>query len=213
MITDLGITLRLLFISVPTWLMFVCLRTIMIMIGWVLVPIAVWFGEYHNRKSRYYDKEVLSFTWPWMFPWGNEEDGIGAGVQYRDMGSLDKQIIYWSCLRNPVNNLRFVRWLSCDIDPERVRFTGTFGEYLSQGMFEGVLGKPPSLQISQYDTKVPQWFIAWCGVYSCWYWQFMLFGKLRRLWIGWKIYPTDVMGVTSYRLYGAGFATQFKVVK
>lgn len=31
-------------------------------------------------------------------------------------------------------------------------------------------------------------------------------------WIGWKIYPHDILGMdpTDYRFEGAGFATQFK---
>jgi hypothetical protein len=37
-------------------------------------------------------------------------------------------------------------------------------------------------------------------------------GRLRRLWIGWKIKPTDIYGVTAYRADGAGYTTQFKVV-
>jgi hypothetical protein len=208
-VADLTIALRVLFVCVPTWVLFSLFRSVMILIGWILVPVAVWAGAYYNRPSRYYQKEILSFKWAFMFPWGNEEDGIASGDWYYDAGSVDKQIIYWSCIRNPANNLRFVPLISCDIMPINVRFTGSFGEWLGPSWS---VSMPPSTEVRLYDTKVPQWFLAWHGIYSCWYWQFMFRGELRRLWVGWKIYPTDVYGVTEYRRHGAGFATQFKVV-
>ena len=211
--TDIAITARILFISVPTWVLFSLFRLVMILLGWVLVPVAVLFRAYkrYEKNSIYGEPiEVHHFTWRFMYAWDNWEDGIAAGWQYRNMGTTPKQIIYWSCLRNPANNLRRVKWLSCDIFPNKVRFTGTFGDWFGES-WSAVLGAPDSVR--QYDTKVPQWFICWHGLYSCWYWQFVYRGELRRLWVGWKIKPTDIYGVTAYRAGGAGFTSQFKAVK
>lgn len=211
---DMLIALRILFISLPMWALMFTLNTVLIVIGWLVVPVAVICGAYKERKSKYYDSQILAFTWPWMYLWGNEEDGIAAGIQYKDMGSVGWQIIYWSCLRNPVNNLRFVKWLSCNIEYDCVRFIGTYGDVLSREEAINMIGiGRQGSTIDAYDSKTKHWFFAWHGLYSCWYWQFVLFGKLRRLWIGWKVYPTDIYGVTEYRKYGAGFCTQFKAVK
>lgn len=177
--------------AIPTWILFTGLYIILILAGWLAVPIAVVFKAYRETVGKHH------FTWPIMYIWDNYEDGIAAGRQYKDYGALWKQIIYWSCLRNPVNNLRIVPILSCQIEPSKVRFVGSF----------------TGQDIYKYDTKIPHWFFAWQGLYSNLYIHFMLGGKLRRLWIGWKIFPTDIYGVTPYRAKGAGFALQFKVVK
>lgn len=213
MIVEMGLTIRLICLSIPSWLLMVVLRLILICLGWVVVPVAVLcraHKTYVTTSIYGEEREQTSFTWSWMWLWDNNEDGCAAGRQYRDMGSLGLQIIYWSCLRNPVNNLRFVPYLSCDIMPNRVRFIGSFGEWLGE-TYSAVLHAPESVR--QYDTKVPQWFICWHGLYSCWYWSFVWRGQLRRLWIGWKIKPTDIYGVTTYRVEGAGYTSQFKVVR
>ena len=181
--------------AIPIWCIFIVIYVPMILLGWILIPLAVLFGAYEVRQSQFYDKQILSFTWPIMFPWGNEEDGISAGRQYKDCGPEWKQIIYWTAVRNPVNNLRFVPILSVIVNPKKVRFIGNLDD------------------IQLYDTKIPQWFFAWQGPYANFYWQFNFLGHLRRFWIGWVIYPTDIFGVTNYRKFGAMFTIQFKVVK
>jgi hypothetical protein len=166
------------FINIPT-----------IILGLVLVPIAAACMAYH----RIYLTNVWHFNWRLMWLWDNYEDGI-ANDTYIKFNSMFMRIVYWSAIRNPSNNLRLVPYLSCQVNPLKVKFVGSLNK------------------ITEYDSKTPQWFICWQGLYSCWYYQFMLGGKLRRIWIGWKIYPTDIYGVTEYRKRGAGFATQFKVV-
>lgn len=174
------------------------------LLGWILIPLAAACKAYKRRKSLYYDYDVMAFTWPIMWIYNNEEDGIDAGSNYWEAKTKFQQIVYWSANRNPTNNLRFVKYLTCDIVPNKVRFIGSFGD----GPWSGTKYE----NIQKYDTKVPQWFFAWQGLYSCFYWQFMLKGKLKRFWIGWKIYPTDIYGVTPYRKYGSGFGLQFKTV-
>jgi hypothetical protein len=130
-----------------------------------------------------------------MYIFGNEEDSIINGKQYFDAGSERAQIVYWSMIRNPVNNLRFIRPFSFLLAPDKVGHIGS------------------CTNLDDYDKLTPQWFFAWHGLYSNLFWQFKLNGKLKRFWIGWAIYPTDVRGVTRYRQFGVMFTIQYKTVK
>lgn len=206
--------------AIPTWILFELLNIPLMLLGWILVPLAAACGAYEktdDNPTKPDDGPIYHFTWPFMFLWDNYGDGI-ANTNYWKAPNLFLQIIYWSCLRNPTNNLRIVPYLSCKINPLNVRFIGSFGNCTS---FEDwirlftPMHDPSEEQISiaKYDTKVPQWFFCWQGIYSNFYWQYMLNGNLRRFWIGWKIFPTDIYGVTEYRKFGAGFALQNKVVK
>jgi hypothetical protein len=185
------------------WAFMLVIRTVLILIGWILIPIAAYKKAYVvNVKSIGPVNETgtvvykAHFTWKLMHLWDNYEDGI-ANDTYVKFNSMFMRIVYWSAFRNPVNNLRITPILSVMISKDKVFYIGSL----------------PGDQIRSYDTKIPQWFFAWQGMYSNFYWQFNLFGELRRFWIGWKIYPTDIFGVTEYRKRGAGFALQFKRVK
>lgn len=180
-----------LFLSLPAWTLYLTAWAPLWLLGWLLIPIAAYLKLYKKRQGLFGYK-VLSWYWL-MWVWSNEEDGILAGQQYRQCSSDAAQIVYWTAIRNPTNNLRFTPLLSCKIEPERVRFFGSHDE-----------------DLSQYDTKIPQWFFAWQGLYSNIFWQFEVRGQLWRLWLGWKVFPTDIRGVTAYRKHGAGFATQLK---
>lgn len=201
---------RLLY-SIPLWLSFAVLILIpSIILGWLLIPIAVLCKAYYTMivvdENMNKLSEKTHFTWSFMHIWDNWEDGIAAGRKYKDWGVLWKQIIWWSCVRNPANNLRIVPYLSCKINPLKVCFIGSFGNY----------GCGPTLvepsKWAKYDTKVPQWFFAWQGLYSNFYWQFWWGSQLKRFWIGHKVMPADIFGVSPYRQPGAGFALQFKTV-
>lgn len=198
-------------VRILLWPIFIFLVFIpLLIIGWVMVPLAAICRAYEktdDNLDKPADGPIYQFTWPIMFVWGNYEDGI-ANRNYKQFDSMFMQIVYWSCIRNPVNNLRVMPILSCKIEPKRVEFIGSFGHLHGNSMSKNL-----TETIKSYDTKIPQWFFAWHGLYSNFYWQFNLFGKLRRIWVGWKIYPTDIYGVTKYRESGAGFAQQFKVVK
>lgn len=188
----------------PIWILFLTFRTAGILLGWILVPIAVLFGAYAEKYSPITNRTRLQFTWPFMAWWGNPEDGI-LNREMQDYFKSDKlQIIYWSCFRNPFNGIRYVPYLSCKIDPARVRFVGSFGDSDDNLSLE---------HLRQYDTHTVQWFLCWQGLYSNIFWQFRLFGVLKRLWIGnAKIMPFDVYGVTDHRKHSAGMVTQFKSV-
>jgi hypothetical protein len=140
-----------------------------------------------------------------MWPWSNEEDGI-LNREMQDYFKSDKlQIIYWSCFRNPANNLRYTKYLSCEIIPEKVKFYGSFGDY-NDMLTEA--------QVRLYDQPTKQWFLCWQGPYANIFIHFYFFGVLKRFWIGWKICPFDIYGVPEYshRFHSVGFATQLKSV-
>jgi hypothetical protein len=177
------------------WLGFLILRTIFILLGYIMVPMAVLLDAYEMRESKIYKGRVIrAFTWKIMWPWGNEEEGIG----WYGTGSISKKILYSECFRNPANNLRYVPILSLKIVPEKVKFKGY----------------PIYKDIRDYDLDSKDFiYFAWHGVYSTLRIQRKMLGKRRRFWIGWKLYPEDIYGVTDHRSASAGFATQLKVIE
>ncbi len=152
------------------------------------------------------------FTWRIMYLYQNWDDGI-ADNTYSKTENMFLRIVLWSALRNPVNGLRIVPYLSCKIEADKIRFKGSFGDYLYfMPRFAGAADVAPFWV--NYDTKIPQWFLCWQGLYGCFYWQFMVGESLYRFWIGHKLYPTDIYGGPyGYRARGAGFGSQFKRVK
>lgn len=185
----------------PTWIGFLAIRTILIVIGFIVVPIAVLCRAYHVRQSTVYPERIVrAFTSKFMWLYGNEEEGIG----YYGEGSTAQKILYSECVRNPVNNLRYVPVASLKIDPSKVRFVGTLGD------FEDNL---PQDTVRKYDLDAENfWSLTWHGMYSNIRGHFKL-GKTRyRFWLGWKIYPEDMYGIPadSHRAARVGFATQFK---
>lgn len=182
--------------SIPLWILMFVIKTSLIILGWILVPIAVYRKAYKAELSTntYGATRIIKqFTDKWMWLWSNWEDGICEGFQYKTFDKEWKQIIWWSCLRNPVNNLRLVPVLSCMIDPSKIKSIGTYDK-----------------------DPVPHLYFCWHGMYSCLSWQFIALGKLRRLWIGFKLYPTDVQGLgQSHRARGAVFTTEltYKALK
>jgi hypothetical protein len=86
----------------------------LMVIGWFLVPIGLVFE--HCERSRITGK-IIWCPPRWMWLWGNDEDG------YRPEGYDTFWKAYqWSALRNSVNNLRFVNWISPKLDPKRVQY-------------------------------------------------------------------------------------------
>jgi hypothetical protein len=183
-------------------------RVALIGIGYIVVPIAVIFGAYSMKPRMLAGKSVDMgyFTWKWMWLWGNDEEGIAwydtmnisffgwfeVTIKFK---ALPLKIIYSSCKRNPVNNLRYVPWLSVKIDPAKVRY----------------VAKPKFEDLKLYDSdKLNFKYYAWQGIYSCYRSHFQVFGYRFRFWLGWKFYVDDVNGVFDHRKESAGFASQLK---
>lgn len=183
----------------PLLVLFLLINVFFILLGWIMVPIAAACGAY--RAAPGFDgegtpREIFHFTWAIMAPWQNREDGV-ANDTYVKFENMFLRICYWSIIRNPAQGLRWMPYLSCKIDPKRVRWIGG-----------------PWDNAQMYDRKpaAPEWFYAWHGIYSNIWWQFKFNKVIYRLWAGHKIFPSDIYGVTPYRKDGAGFAIQFKAV-
>jgi len=191
--------------SIPIYLTFILLRTFLIVLGYIVVPIAAALELYETKSDLLAGNIVFRQHWTWriLWLWGNDEDGISW---YGDPEWPNfVKIVYSQCWRNPANNLRYVPFLSVKIDPKRVRFIGSLGDWDYKYLSEDA--------VRNYDRdEVTFWSFTWCGFYSNFRWQFRLGGKVWRLWQGWKICPEDIYGVpeSSHRFKSAGFATQFK---
>lgn len=186
--------------AIPSWILFIIFRTIMILIGWIVVPTAALFRAYYRTYDQHKaDKNenpyVYHFSWKLMWLWDNDEDGIANDMYYK-APNLFLQIIYWSCIRNPANNLRYVPLFGAKLSPEKIRYIGTFGS--------------DKKSAAAYDIKHPLWFFCWDGFYSNIYILFNMGSVLYKFRIGWKIYPTYINGIPPVRIPRAGFAIQLK---
>jgi hypothetical protein len=185
-----------------SWVLFLLLRTFLIALGYIMVPIGVLFKAYEVRKSKYYDRTLLQFTWPILYLWNNFEEGIGHYGNPK--WPLWVRILYSEVWRNPANGLRFVPVLSLKIDPDKIEFIGSFGSSNDHLSTE---------TLKAYDADSADfWSLTWHGLYSNIRWQGSLFGKRFRFWCGWKAYPGDILGIPDWdhRKVRAGFATQFR---
>lgn len=190
------------FLAIPIWILFILFRTIVILIGWITVPLSALFKLHYRTydQAKAEKKEnpyVYHFSWKLMYPWDNDEDGIANDMYYK-APNLFLQIIYWSCVRNPANNLRYVPILGARLYPKKIKFIGSFGSH------------PKSAPA--YDVKHPLWFFCWCGFYSNVCVLFNMGGVLYKFRLGWKIHPIYINGIPPVRLPRAGFAIQFKKV-
>lgn len=184
---------------IPIWILFLCLRMVLIILGWVMVPLAIMLDQTHVMMSRVHGPRfILEFTGIFWL-WSNSEDGIMAAHEFKDWPNWFR-ILYWCAFRNPVNNLRFVPYLSCKINPR---------------IIDGCGSRPGYPRMYDQTPPEPEWFYYWQGLYSNVWIQWKMFGSVWRFWIGWKIFPKDYLGIekTDYRWHGAGFATQFKRLK
>jgi hypothetical protein len=198
--------IRLLY-SIPLYLLFVVFNTITIILGWVLIPPMAVLYKYTTKEqiSIINGRVVINWRYKFMWPWSNEEDGVLAGEEFIGYPNAIR-IIYWSAFRNPSNNLRFIKALSCLIDPNKVKWIGNTPKTLCG--FNLLMWSPYAYDSDEYRFVC----FTWCGIYSNLRIQFKMRSKIWRFWIGWKIYPHDKYGIpeNNYRYYGAGFATQLK---
>ncbi len=133
-----------------------------------------------------------------MYPWNNEEDGLYV-ISHNPESPEWYRIITWTANRNPTNNLRFIKPFGLQIEPDKIRYLGTFD----------IFADPDA-----DDRDEPLFYIAWQGWHSNIRLQFYVRQRLYRLWIGWKIYPSSIVkGVPGYQKYGASFGHQFKCIK
>jgi hypothetical protein len=205
--------LMMFYLMLPVWIfsyiaMFF-LETLTNIIGWILIPPMAVLHPYTTKTetSVINGRQILNWKYDFMWIWSNQEDGILSGEEFKNRPDWFR-IIYWSALRNPSNNLRFVDILNVNIDKNKVRF-----KVSEVKDFNGNVIKNPDLREYDRDDKR---FISFVyqGIYSNLRIHFKFRDKLYRFWIGFKIYPHDVYGLEpwDHRKYGAGFSMQFKYI-
>lgn len=193
-----------------TYILFTLLISIpTIILGWILIPPMALFNKYTTKTetSIINGRHILNWKYKFMYIWSNQEDGIMGAEEYKDKSNFIR-IVYWSALRNPSNNLRFIPYLSVKIEPTKVKYIGT--KPIRQATTITDISMP---EIYKYDDDRFTFIsFTWQGLYSNFRWQFKMFDRVWRFWLGWKIYPHDQLGISTsnYRYHGAGFATQFK---
>lgn len=85
-------------------------------------------------------RAVLVFPdWAWV--WSNDEDGVYPGWYHRInySWSIARVIFTWTAVRNPCNNLRFVRGVS---KPGRPLWYWSNGKYYAKAGWEATTGWP-----------------------------------------------------------------------
>ncbi|MGL4790428.1 MAG: DUF7338 family protein [Anaerotignaceae bacterium] len=191
---------------IPIWLVFLLFRTLVIALGLIIIPpLAIMYKLTTKTEiSIINGREILNWKYKLFWLWSNQEDGILAGEELLKYPNAIR-IIYWSAIRNPANNLRFIQLLSVKIEPKKINFIlsklKTFNDNYGDKF------------IHNYDSDLYRFTtLTWQGIYSNLRIQFKMFNKIWRFWIGWKIYPHDILGIdpNDYRAKSAGFATQFK---
>lgn len=188
------------FLWLPTFILIGLISLFFILLGYIMIPIAVFFKAYEKRKSSLYpDRELLLFTWKVMEVFQNYEDGILAGEEYKDKPDWFR-IIYWSAVRNPANLLRYVPLLAPIPNPMKVKYIASFGN------------NHPLARLLELEEKGAFWYLAWQGPYANFRIQFWVGKRLWRVWIGTKLYPSSQFVVQEYQKFGCGTTFQIKDV-
>jgi hypothetical protein len=192
-------------LAIPGWIAYLAPMALLILLGFLIVPIAALprFMQY-RESDRYKGRMTLQFgDWLWMYC--NEEDGVDGGangfwpsvVNVTTRFSGWKQIVAWSAWRNSVGN---ARWLP---------------------FFGLTIANPKAITaiVPDMDEKLYQWrrspgatFETWwtdyrkTGPYLARYgWRFELrfpWSATHFCWIGWRIAQQDTPNT------GVGFAFQ-----
>jgi hypothetical protein len=174
-----------LILVVPSWIQ-------LYLLGWILIPLAAVCKAYTQDSSGLYH-----FTWPFMAIYDNKSDGIACNDYWPTVTNMFKRIWLWSAVRNPLASITMIPYIHCAIDPLKVRWIGSITNYPEVSVKPGCVAL--SQETLKYNQKVPCWYVARQGLFSCIYWQFNWRGGLWLFWAGAKIKPTDIYGVEAYR--------------
>lgn len=188
-------------LSLPLWLAYSAIEIVTDLAGLLIIPVLLARKRFDVRFSDIWPKPVrisdelkggLQCQWPrWAWLWSNEEDGVLGPTWYHERHptwSGNRIAFFWSALRNPSNNMRFIPVINPVIEPKRIAFQEWH----------------PALNVDVIYT--------WQGIFSGLWVTFPLRGHIFRFWWGWKLHPEDVAGVsdTDMRKPRCGFAMQFK---
>lgn len=188
------------FVHVAAWILFLAVSVLLEIVGVPLVAYAAWRGRVRMAPSRdpLVAGEIPVWAARWLFPFGNDDDGIDypAFVNGRPSGSRPGSR-WWRLkwyLRNPVENLRYLPILGFRPDVARIRARGNCNV------------------TPDYDGPLTglRWSYVWQGAYAG------LWLRMPARWafrIGWKLIPADVRGISQFdgRAPGMPFAFQISI--
>lgn len=110
------------------WIIIMLVRVPLILLGLVLVPVGLVFSRIDQTSERAFSEHNTNRTWAletlpkWLWLWSNDRDGArGDKRGWWDVNcptgdSSDFWSMFiWLAIRNPVNNMRFVKGISCDV--------------------------------------------------------------------------------------------------
>ena len=109
------------------WLVIAAVRLVLILLGLVTVPLAIWFLIFDcSSRQRFTDYPKYGYwLWVsaprWLWIWGNDRDGYLGDRRgwWADQCNGDHlgffSMFKWAAIRNPVNNMRFVPFIGCDL--------------------------------------------------------------------------------------------------
>jgi len=170
-----------------TWAAYIAVTIPLYILGWIMVPLAAACKAYVSiydaeKAAKGEDPIVYHFTWPIMRPYFNFEDGVANTTYKGTTWPLWARIVYWSCIRNPINGLRTVPILSFKLKPGNVQAVQRGASYFAyQGPYSCIY-----LSNGKYEF--------WCG------W------KLR------PAYVNPAAPIPHYLSRGVGFALQLRRV-
>lgn len=193
------------------------------LLGYIIVPALVAYGLRQERKTGSWPwfnySEAYSHYYKglpkWASIWDNQGDSILGPPMYYPNKSLLYSAFMFNVVRNPVNGLRFTPPFNLKINPEEVRWVGSFGSYVDPKThaFEEIANEENKSQGAKYDNKQATfWLLCWTesepykmNVYF--QYRSKVTGRMRKLQIGFKVYPKDLQGFKiPYRASGAGNA-------
>lgn len=195
---------------IPIWIMHTVVWVLIALAAWVLIPIAVLFRAYEVQASPITGEPLLQYKWKIMLPYSNWGDGIYEGLQFGHRGEMlekflgialskelkkDIHIIYWTLIRNPVNNVRFFPIMGVKPISSKIKFVG------SENCVE---------DSSNDDKEV--WYLCWQGVYGGFRIHIRFKTFMLRIMFGWKLRPEDTKAISNFiRSQKVGFAYQCRV--
>lgn len=176
------VAVLMLLINLPLWLGYELVWLLLFVVGLLIVPLCIELG--HHEKSRV--TQLMIYTAPrllWL--WGNDEDGYQSATVLRLLPArwgLWRTMYHWAAIRNPVNNLRFIRWLH---PPQRLNGArwAKWGAFTF--VWQGILGRLV-YNDEKRQASEPGWFA-----------------------VGWKYDPTRE-AATGWQQYGCGFGLRWK---
>lgn len=194
--------------SVILWPFMVILGLILYILG---LPICALFAYSEDwiESTNYLHPDRVIKVWrtDWAWLWSNEEDGVTGhpGFQEKYVKWPRWGAFVWSALRNPSNNLRFVKGLSLKIEPRLVQYVGND------------LDPPKRLPLNEQPPKGNvRWSFTWQGPYAGWVYRKQLTADRHfQIRLGWKLLPKDMYGVSDddYRELKCGFGTQLHLFR